>query len=101
MKASLSDRLFWLFNKKPSKKYNPYSSVLMVGFTSGCLVVFGFLIIMGASSYSRLFGLIPIAMGTGNLFWSYYEDKKKGYVDAYYGNYLKRREEIGKKLGKL
>ncbi len=108
MLSKFNDRLWWLFNSKPSKRATPYIALVVAAVFTGAIICFGALLLVAivttpaktsAFGWSVAIG-IPLLAVSG-LVWGSILDYKSGYVDAFYQAYQAKRERIGKKLGKL
>jgi len=97
------DRIWWWANHKPAKKWVPYLSTLWTGFCAGFIAFPGVILL---SQYPKLedewwlaivFIALALVIFIPTLFW----DRGNGQVDAAYEAYLRHREAVGKRIGKI
>ena len=105
------DRIFWFFNRKPTKfKWSPYLSILIGSFLWGAIAMFGAFCWISVTSIEdnqvvkntlMVFAIVISTLVVIVLGLEVWYDTKTGYVNALYQHYLKRRKEVGIKLGKI
>ena len=105
---SLYNKFWLLLNRKPPRRYALYLNIVLpwsvVGFLLSISVLFFSVVISAWSTINLSFGfwlvlsvlLVMPFLLAGSF---YFFDKKWGYIDAIYTNYLKRREEKIEKIG--
>ena len=95
----LEDRLQWWMNRKPASQFGTYWGTTVSGVILGGGSVMAFCYLgLGSPWY---FPLAIFGFSIAYFLTLYRMDKKRGYVGAIYQHYLKRREELGRRLGKL
>ena len=97
------DKIRWALNKKPHSAWFSYLVLVGSGFLPAMFFILGLISFELVRVHPIMFpvglGLLGLTFLTG--FLMYRIDRRQGYVDAIHKHYLERREDLGKKLGKL
>lgn len=92
------DRYWWWANRKPSGPFSTYFATrapwVLVGATLPATLIL-------LSNGERALAGFLLALGVLLAVLLYKADKTEGYVEAAHNVYLKKRETLGKKLGKI
>jgi len=83
----LSDRLWLWSNRKPQRPIVSYLQIVLLWTLYGCMVVVGLAVVTTVPEYWYI-GVAIILCCFMMLFWFYWYDRKKGYVDAIHQRWL-------------
>ena len=96
--SRLLDRWWWWSNRKPSSPLSTYLATHIPWIMVGLAWASGLLLLEWGQEALAIF-LVLLALLLAVI--TYRADKKEGYLEATHKAYLRKREEVGKRLGKI
>jgi len=91
--VNLYDKIWLKFNKRSHSKVVSYLGTVLPWVCIGVILTFLLLLVPFIKEVPWYIFLVFIAWFFFLSFYSYWDDRKKGYLDAIHQNYLRRRQE--------